>query len=107
MFKKLNKTLLIYVVITIAFIVWMAIYDDHSIAIHRELNQEISTLKSSKKALTLNISAVEHQIETLKNPDSLEKYAREDFFYKAENEIIYIIDSTTLNSLAEYELLIH
>ncbi|MCY3998626.1 MAG: septum formation initiator family protein [Flavobacteriaceae bacterium] len=101
MIKKVHKTLLIYAVITIAFAVWMAFYDDHSIAIHRELDLEISNLKSSKKTLTSNISAVLHQIETLKNPDSLEKYAREEFFYKAEDEIIYIIDSTTINSLAE------
>lgn len=101
MFKKANKTFLIYGTITIAFVVWMTFYDDHSLALHRELNQEISNLESRKKTLTSNISVVQHQIELLKNPDSLEKYAREEFFYKSENETIYIIDSTTINSLSE------
>ncbi|MCY4298314.1 MAG: septum formation initiator family protein [Flavobacteriaceae bacterium] len=101
MFKKRNKTLIIYAIITMAFLVWMTFYDDHSLVLHRELNHEISSLESRKKTLSSNIETVQHQIEILKHPDSLEKYAREEFFYKSENEIIYIIDSTTIESLSE------
>ena len=98
---KKKKTLLIYGSITIAFVIWMAYYDDHSLALHKELNQKIYSLESKKRSLTSQIGAVQHQIEILKHPDSLRKYAREEFFYKTSNETIYLIDSITINSLGD------
>ena len=96
--RRLNP-LLIYGAIFLVFIVWMVYFDDHSILIHRELNSEVSRLQKEKKLLDSQIADVQQQIEVLRNPDSIQKYAREEYFYKAEGEVIYIIDSATIETV--------
>ncbi len=49
--KKNNKTLLIYVSISLGFLIWMLFLDTHSWTIHSELNQEIEKLEKEKKVL--------------------------------------------------------
>tara|TARA_B100000963_G_scaffold188408_1_gene163922 strand:- start:1029 stop:1250 length:222 start_codon:yes stop_codon:yes gene_type:complete len=71
----------------------MVFIDSHSLIIHSELNREIKKLESEKKALESIISNDKNTIKQLNNIDSLERFARENYGHKKENETIFIIET--------------
>ena len=71
----------------------MVFIDSHSLIIHRELNKEIKKLESEKKALESIINDDKNTIKRLNNIDSLERFARENYGFKKENETIFIIET--------------
>ncbi len=74
------------------FIGWMVFLDNYSYFDHRILDKEIEELEDNKKYYKEEIKKDEHQIKQLKNPAQTEKYAREKYYMKKENEDIYIIE---------------
>jgi len=92
MFKRFNKMQKIMVIILIAFIVWMLFFDENSYLIHRELNTEIEKLEESTKYYKKEIKKNKKMMEDLNNPKSLEKFARETYKMKKENEDIFIVE---------------
>ena len=86
-----------YLIISIAFLIWMAFLDTNSILIHAELNREIRKLKNKRSALSKEIDKDNSLIEKLKNIDSLEHYGREKYNLKKENEDIFIIEFQSEN----------
>ncbi len=84
----LNK----YVLIILIFIIWMFFLDTNSWFIHRELDQEIKELKNNKEYYKKEITKDQENIQKLKDSSELEKFAREEYFMKRENEEIYIIE---------------
>ena len=96
LWEKINavkKPYLLYGAITLGFVVWMLFLDTHSWTIHRELNQEIDQLENEKKVLQKIIQEDKKNIEVLQNEDSLERYARENYGHKKNNETIFIIEN--------------
>ncbi len=85
-----------YVVILLFFVIWMLFFDENSYLNHRELNQEIDKLENANEYFKEQINADNKIINNLNNPDSLEKYAREEYKMKKENEDIYIIEYDTV-----------
>ena len=81
-----------YVIITIAFIIWMTFLDTNSFQIHNELNNEISILEKKKQALIKETQKDKELINKLSDIDSLEHFARENYNLKKENEEIFIIE---------------
>ena len=82
----------IYIIVFLIFLVWMIFLDTHSVKIHNELNQEIDKLEIQKKELIHLIEKDQRSIEQLKNNDSLERFARENYGHKKENETIFYIE---------------
>ena len=74
------------------FIIWMLFIDTHSWTIHSELNKEIEQLENEKKALQEIIETDKKTLELLQNNDSLERFAREHYGHKKENETVFIIE---------------
>ena len=91
--NSVKRSYYIYGSILVGFIIWMVFIDSHSLIIHRELNKEIKKLESEKKALEGIINNDKNTIQKLKNIDSLERFARENYGHKKENETIYIIET--------------
>ncbi len=101
-FKKLkNKPALIpifaiflnkYVLIILLFVIWMLFLDTNSWLIHRELDQEIQELNDNKKYYIKEIVKDQKDIKILKDSSELEKFAREEYFMKRDDEEIYIIE---------------
>ena len=60
--------------------------------VNLKLKKEINNLNERKDILEEQIKNDKRIISNLKNPDSLEKYAREKLYMKKENEEIYIIE---------------
>lgn len=86
----------IFLLVTIIFIVWMLFFDANSWLIHRELNKEIDALNVKKEFYESEINSDKKEIKILQTQEGVEKYAREKYNMKKENEDIYIIETDTL-----------
>nr|WP_278042973.1 septum formation initiator family protein [Aquimarina brevivitae] len=84
----LNK----YVLIVLLFVIWMLFFDTNSWLIHRELDQEINELENNKEYYIKEIVKDQKNIKTLKDSGELERFAREEYFMKRDNEEVYIIE---------------
>ena len=83
----------IYFLILIVYIVWMVIFDANSWLIHSDLNDEIKVLNSKIEFYNSEIEKDKKEINTLNSIDGIEKYAREHYKMKKENEVVYIIEN--------------
>ena len=90
--KIIKKPYFKYVIITVGFVIWMTFLDINSFQIHNELNSEINMLEKKKQALIEETKKDKELIDKLKDIDSLEHFARENYNLKKENEEIFIIE---------------
>ncbi|MBE0391426.1 cell division protein FtsB [Flavobacterium sp. 7E] len=81
-----------YIWVLLFFSGWMVFLDNYSYFDHRFLDNQISELEDNKTYYEEEIYKDEEQIKELRNPEQIEKYAREKYFMKKENEDIYIIE---------------
>ena len=98
-FKNLTNTYPIlkilgnrYLIVLAFFIVWMLFLDNTSYMEHRILNKQLNELEDNKEYYKQEIRKDSESIKLLKNPDQIEKYAREKYYMKRDSEDIYIID---------------
>ncbi len=82
----------LYLIIFLVFLAWMIFLDTHSLKIHNELNQELDKLEVQKKELIHLIEKDQTNIQQLKSKDSLERFARENYGHKKEDETIFYIE---------------
>lgn len=83
----------IYLLVSVVFIIWMLFFDTNSWWFtHRELNSEIEKLEQQKIHLQKEIARDKKELNALKDAKELEKFAREAYYYKKENEEIFIIE---------------
>ncbi|MEX0315034.1 MAG: septum formation initiator family protein [Allomuricauda sp.] len=91
--KKWFKTLTnMYVLVLTIFVFWMAFFDTNSLLIHLELRNEIKKLEKQKEFLQGEIDKDKEVLEKLSDKGELEKFAREKYYMKKENEEIFLIE---------------
>ena len=81
-----------YVWVLLFFSGWMLFLDNYSYFDHRFLDQQIEELEDNKAYYQQEIKKDKENIKLLKNPYQIEKYAREKYYMKKENEDIYLVD---------------
>lgn len=81
-----------YLIVLVVFIFWMLFLDSNSWLIHHELNTEISDLEKSEEYYLDEITRDKTIIEKLNDSVELEKFARQEYYMKRENEEIFIIE---------------
>lgn len=81
-----------YFLVLVFFIIWMLFLDTYSYLDHRFLDKEIDELETNKEYYQKEIDKDKKSIKTLKNSHQIEKYAREKYYMKKDNEDIYIIE---------------
>jgi cell division protein DivIC len=91
-FQKITRAQWTYGGILIGFVIWMIFLDTNSLLIHHQLNAEIEQLENEKEGLIKTIQQDQKALEQFKNLDSLEKFARENYGHKKENEAVYLIE---------------
>lgn len=96
--KVLSPFRNIFLLVTIIFIIWMLFFDANSWLMHKELNKEIDALNTKKEFYEREINKDEKEIKVLQTDNGIEKYAREEYNMKKENEDIYIIETDSLNT---------
>ena len=81
-----------YVWALLFFTTWMAFLDNYSYFDHRLLDNQINELEDNKKYYQEEIKKDQENIKKLKNPQQIEKYAREKYYMKKDSEDIYLIE---------------
>ena len=82
----------IYVSSTIFFIFWILLIDDYNLLKQRKIQKKIKDLTEQKKFYINEIKKDSVELIDLKTKKSKqEKFAREKFFIKKDNEDLYII----------------
>ncbi|WP_347173931.1 FtsB family cell division protein [Polaribacter uvawellassae] len=85
-----------YVIILIAFSVWMFFFDENSYLVHKEFNKEIDELETAIEFYKKKIEEDKLTIKNLEDSVEIERFAREQYLMKKENEDIYIIEFDTI-----------
>jgi cell division protein FtsB len=81
-----------------AFTVWMLFFDEKDVFTMHHHRQELNDLQQSKKYYTDQINKERIELENLKNnPAILEKYARENYYMKRDNEDLFLIPEKQAN----------
>lgn len=70
----------------------MVFLDNYSYFDHQFLNDEIESLEDNAAYYREEIKKDQENIRQLKNPEQIEKYAREKYYMKKDSEDIYIIE---------------
>ncbi len=78
--------------ILILFIVWMLFFDTNSYLIHKELDNEVNALDDNAEFYQNEINTDKDFIKKMEDSNQMEKFAREKYYLKKENEDIYIIE---------------
>ena len=84
-----------YIIILAAFIVWMFFFDAN-VQLNKEFKKEIKELNNTINFYKKEINEDKKIITELQDSLQLEKFAREKYLMKKENEDIYIIEFDTL-----------
>jgi len=81
-----------YILSGLLFLVWMLLFDDNRIISLIKFNKELKDVKSEKNYYLKEIKNNTKLLELLKNnPKELEKYAREKYLMKKDDEDIFLI----------------
>lgn len=81
-----------YTIVGLLFVVWIALFDKYSFIDQLQLRSKISQMEKEKKYYQKKIEEDKRKKdELLGNRDNLEKFAREQYLMKKENEDIFII----------------
>jgi len=82
-----------YVLTAAVFVVWMTFFDQNDWMTQRETRRQLQETKDNIKYLTAETDAMERDYQAmLTDPKRLERYAREHYRMKRDNEDIYIVE---------------
>ncbi|MEO8719862.1 MAG: septum formation initiator family protein [Ginsengibacter sp.] len=81
-----------YLITGIAFAIWMMFFDRNDIPSQITRIRDLNKIEHNEKNMAIQISEAQKELGLLKtNPETLEKYAREKYLMKKDNEDLYII----------------
>jgi len=81
-----------YFVSAAAFLIWLAFIDSKNFISQYELQSEVNKLEAQKAFFQDEISKTrKEQQELLSSPEKLEKFAREKYLMKKDDEDLFII----------------
>ena len=81
----------------LAFIVWMLFFDRNDLASQYEYRTQVQKLEEEKEFYTAEIAKADNELKELTtNIQSLEKFARERYYMKRENEDVYVVTDENL-----------
>lgn len=83
-----------YFVVSAFFLVWMLFFDPRDWGLIRARSNKLKELRESEERISAEIEKTRTELNALKTSAStIEKYAREKYLMKKENEDLYIIKS--------------
>jgi cell division protein FtsB len=85
-----NKFLLAILV----FSIWVGFFDPKDIGVIYSKEEKLKDLQQSESILIKNIKDTKDELVQLKsNAGTIEKYAREKYYMKKDNEEVFIVDN--------------
>ncbi|ERI64163.1 septum formation initiator [Capnocytophaga sp. oral taxon 863 str. F0517] len=85
-----------YLLYILIFGIWMLFFDSNSLLSHIKLNREIESLRRQKEFLQKEIVKDRKAIKEISTDEGREKFGRENYYFKKENEDIFIIEYDTI-----------
>jgi cell division protein FtsB len=81
-----------FVLASIGFAAWLLFFDRNDLLTQIDRKSELNSLKASKEYYTQEIEKERKISEELKSdPSTIEKYAREKYLMKRDNEDLFVI----------------
>ncbi|MBB6112343.1 Cell division protein FtsB [Mucilaginibacter lappiensis] len=81
-----------FFLVTMAFLVWMIFFDKNDLFSQYEYRRQVNKLKQERDFYKKEIDQVTKELDELtSNPQKLEKFAREKYLMKKDNEDVYVI----------------
>lgn len=81
-----------YSLTLIAFAIWLLFFDKNDLVSQFKLRAQVYRMEQKKKFYTDKIAQINLEKQQLfANPASLEKFAREKYYMKKDNEDLYVI----------------
>ncbi|MBC7744573.1 MAG: septum formation initiator family protein [Flavobacterium sp.] len=81
-----------YFLTTIAFVVWMLFFDRNDLLSQYDYRTEVAKLEAEKDFYILETEKAKNDLDELStNKEKLEKFAREKYLMKKENEDVFVI----------------
>ena len=82
-----------YIIASILFIVWMLFFDPKDWGLINSSKNKLTELEKSEKQLDKMIKETRGELDLLKtNAQTIEKYAREKYYMKKDNEDLFIVN---------------
>ena len=83
-----------YLLTAVFFVMWMVFFDPKDILSDFERREKLNDLQNSEQHLKQLITESHLELDLLKNnAQSIEKYAREKYMMKKDNEDLFIVKS--------------
>jgi cell division protein FtsB len=81
-----------FFLITVAFLVWMVFFDKNDLFSQYQYHQQVNKLKQERDFYKKETAKVAKDLDELtSNPKKLEKFAREKYLMKKDNEDVFVI----------------
>lgn len=83
-----------YVIAAAFFVVWMLFFDMKDWSLISNRREKLAELQKSERHLTRQIAETRKELDLLKtNAQTIEKYAREKYLMKMDNEDLFIVNT--------------
>ena len=81
-----------FFLVSLAFVVWMVFFDKNDLFSQYQYHQEVKKLKLERDFYQKETAKVAEDLDELtSNPQMLEKFARERYLMKKDNEDVFVI----------------
>lgn len=81
-----------YFLASLAFVVWMLFFDRNDMASQLQYRSKVQKLEEEKDFYTKEIAKAEKDLQELTtNPERLEKFARERYYMRRDDEDVYVV----------------
>jgi cell division protein FtsB len=81
-----------YLIAALIFLVWLFVFDRNSLIDRIKYTHSLKEMQAEKQYYLESIEENSRRLEELKTDrENLEKFAREQYFMKRENEDVYVI----------------
>lgn len=82
-----------YMITIIVFIVWISFFDQNNFITQYDFIKELKSLEKDKAFFIEELNKTRQELNDLTtNPVTLEKFAREKYFMKKDNEEIFVFE---------------
>ena len=82
-----------YAITLAVFIIWLAFFDQNNFLVQYDFKKELKTLEQDKAFYLQEIKKTKAELNELTtNPVTLEKFAREKYLMKKDNEEIFVFE---------------
>ena len=81
-----------FFLVTVAFVVWMTFFDKNDLLSQYQYHQQVSKLEQERDFYKTETDKVSKDLEELtSNPRQLEKFAREKYLMRKDNEDVFVV----------------